>query len=339
MGIGGKIYRKTTAFVANWPFNIGIKLMICLKVLFGDWRMIPWPGHIALPFYAGRDPEELKLFDGLDETSAELARKSIEFASNYSMLPGMYRYCFCDFRVLRDYEHDRKLQKIWQKELDKCAAKYGFPANCTPDAESLVFHHGLKEMPAKVRDYIAGKIFIDGGACYGDSTLVFMDYQPQQVYAFEPSAANREIFLQMMAKNRIAPERFKLLDMGLSSEAGEINFDDTGLPSASAAADGTARMRLTSLDEFLAGKSGCVGLIKADLEGMGVEMLKGAMATVRRCRPVLSLAIYHNAGEFFDIYKMLTSENLNYRICLRSLDIKYRIREINLLAYPAELAD
>ncbi len=80
-----------------------------------------------------------------------------------------------------------------------------------------------------------------------------------------------------------------------------------------------------------------IRLIKADLEGMGLSMLQGAEQTIRKNRPLLSLSIYHNREELFEIYRTLRSWDLNYVFTVRSTVFPLGFSEINLLGYPMEL--
>ena len=55
---------------------------------------------------------------------------------------------------------------------------------------------------------------------------------------------------------------------------------------------------------------GTVGWIKIDLEGYGLPAVKGMVETIKRDRPVLTLAVYHCADELFGIKKLLESLEL-----------------------------
>ena len=72
-------------------------------------------------------------------------------------------------------------------------------------------------------------------------------------------------------------------------------------------------MEVTTLDNFCPDRQlPDIKLLKADVEGMGLDMLSGSENTIRRNRPFLSLSIYNNRDEPFGTYKKLQSWNLNY---------------------------
>ena len=69
---------------------------------------------------------------------------------------------------------------------------------------------------------------------------------------------------------------------------------------------------------------------------MGLKFLRGAEATIRRDRPLLSLSIYHNEEEFTGIYRTLREWDLGYHCELRRFSPYIMHGEYSLFAYPAE---
>lgn len=202
------------------------------------------------------------------------------------------------------------------------------------DVSALVYHHGLKSLPETAKRYVQDKAFIDAGAYVGDSSLVFLQYQPKTVFAFEPSVNNQKLFKDTMARNAVASEQVVLVPEGLSDVEGEISFYDTQDGMNSLETQGPSTVKLTTLDLFAEEKGVEIGFIKADLEGMGLKMLRGAIETIQRDRPVLSLSIYHNQEEFFGIYKRLKSLDLNYAFELKLCCFPWRIDDLTLIGVP-----
>ena len=91
---------------------------------------------------------------------------------------------------------------------------------------------------------------------------------------------------------------------------------------------------MTTLDDFVRDIPKPVGLIKADVEGMGLELVEGSLETIKKDLPILSLCIYHNKEEFFGIYELLKSLDLNYEFKLESLCAPWKNNELTLLALP-----
>lgn len=209
-------------------------------------------------------------------------------------------------------------------------------------ADTFVCHSGLWDKSDKLKAYIAGKDFIDGGAYIGDTALVYLrHYSPRKVWSFEISDKSRQRFFVNMNRNGIADGKFSLVAMGLSDKVREVAFSDTGNPGTSAQGGEGAIAHLTDLDSFAEEHHIKTGFIKADVEGAGVDALKGMMRTIRRDRPVLSLACYHSSVEFFEMKPLLDRivEGLDYRIAgERHWPFPGEMLEIVLFAYPAELA-
>ena len=317
--------------------RFGEKLLMTANIWCNDWR-------IGAPSLADnilikdereklcREAEEL--YSGLDEGS----RKAIErllWRSCY--MPDNQKDSCCFFYNLSrhftpdEIREDRRVNKILKKIRDK------YVEGENRSAESLVYHHGLSAMPEKVLAYIKGKDFIDAGACWGDSAIAFSHYSPRKIYAFEPSPENGKRFMRVMKRAGIPEDLYELVLMGLASQKGEITFFDKGDVGNDLHEKGETKAELATLDEFVRERKANIGVIKADLEGMGLDMLKGAKETLVKCRPVLSLSIYHNNEELFGIYPFLKELLPDYHFYVRSLSAPVSMAEFSLLGYPREL--
>ena len=202
-------------------------------------------------------------------------------------------------------------------------------------AESLYFHHGLRNASSAVKKYIEGKVFIDGGACCGDSSLALLQYNPSKIFAFDISPRMAKKFCQVMRKNKISKDTVQLITKGLGEENCVLMFDDKTLGSTTLYQDGSQKTKIVPLDSCSEIK-GNIGLIKFDLEGFGLSAFKGMMNTIRKDRPVLALAVYHNGAELFGIKELLDSMDLNYKVEYKSCSFD-RYGELTMFAYPAEL--
>jgi FkbM family methyltransferase len=191
-------------------------------------------------------------------------------------------------------------------------------------------------LPDSVLQYIKNTAFIDGGAAKGDSCFVFQKYDPAIVYSFEPSLLNQRDFVANMNTLHIPEEKYQVVPYGLAARKGSVYFNDTGSLVNSLLIEGDSFVELVALDDFVDAEIKIrVGFIKADLEGMGLQMLQGAEKTIRKYKPVLALSIYHNSNEFFDIYKTLKSWDLGYQFKIVTL-LPVSHEEITLLAMPGD---
>lgn len=320
--------------ITRVPF--GEKLVIIANVLVHDWRIHPSGGcFFNLPEERNKKIE--LVFHDLDSESKRILKHFLWKEYCNSSIPEEMGNCFYRHGNPKIFtKAEREEQKKAPLLLSKIKKKYKLIQNeCAP--ESLVYHHGLDKMQQKVLNYIQGKDFIDAGACYGDSTLVFSQYHPRKIYAFEPSPINQQHFLELMKKTHVPEEIYELVPCGLDSKAGTLFFSDKGDGSNDLKKSGETKADLITLDSYVFKNQLNVGLIKADVEGMGLEMLKGAHETILKYRPVLSLSIYHNQEEFFGIYPLLKEWKLNYHFHVRSLSFPFNIGEITLIGVPEEL--
>jgi hypothetical protein len=78
----------------------------------------------------------------------------------------------------------------------------------------------------------------------------------------------------------------------------------------------TEKVRVDTLDNYVAAHNLDVGLIKVDVEGFEQPLLHGAVNTIKTQKPVLLISIYHSLDDFFNIKPLIESWNLNYEFTL-----------------------
>lgn len=209
------------------------------------------------------------------------------------------------------------------------------------------FFHGLRLLPEKVIRYIRGGDFMDIGAFIGDSSIALLKYDYRKIYAVEISAKSINQFINNMAKSGIQKTRFEVIHAGISAEDTDESFKIADTGSA-----GLSSLRNTGkYDEITVPRKTLDGIvsqfkieprfIKVDIEGNGLEFTKGAIDTIKRFRPVLSIAVYHNPQEFFEVKPLLEKSVEGYVFMIRKLScgIKYNQchSEIILIGYPGEI--
>lgn len=185
-------------------------------------------------------------------------------------------------------------------------------------------------------NYIKGKIFIDAGAYIGDSALVLAGYSPSKIFSFDISERNGTCLKRTMAENGLPSSKVEFVRAALADKCGKMAFFDSGYAGTSLAASGQNECDVTTLDAFTKTRTEKIGFIKADLEGMAYEMTLGMLETLKRDRPVLSLAIYHSIDEFYGIRKLLGEQLENYTYRVVGLN-HAPAKEIVLFAWPNEV--
>ena len=162
-----------------------------------------------------------------------------------------------------------------------------------------------------------GDVILDIGANVGFYTLAAARAAGQggRVYAFEPSPENLEILKRNTALNRHT--NVSCLGDALGDETGERQLIIADSPDCNSfkvnayhSAKGTVRVNCTTVDSFLAG--GRADVVKVDVEGAEVSVLRGMQRTLERNRCIrlfveLNPASLEAAGvsgtELFEILK------------------------------------
>lgn len=132
---------------------------------------------------------------------------------------------------------------------------------------------------------------LDIGSNIGNHALFFSRYY-QRVYGFEP---NRKTF-QLLKYNASLVNNVECFNIGLSSHDGKAvlaidpaNVGASRVASAPASGDTNERqeielMKLDSLSHIIANP---IGLIKIDVEGHELEVLKGGKETIDKYKPLI----------------------------------------------------
>lgn len=133
-----------------------------------------------------------------------------------------------------------------------------------------------------------GNLVLDVGANIGNHSLYFAKLLRCNVIAFEPVESTLQCLLHNVEIN-YADANIEVRPMAVGSAPGQakisaFNASNLGATSLTQADDGD--LPLTSLDHESIG--GRVSLIKIDVEGMDLEVIRGAMALIERDRPVIS---------------------------------------------------
>lgn len=128
---------------------------------------------------------------------------------------------------------------------------------------------------------------IDVGANIGNHTLFFSAVAGARILAIEPNEAALNVLRANVTLNGLQ-DRVDIKPIALGAEAGMGNVieEDSswlGLARVMVTADG--QVPVARLDDIVGGQH--VDLIKIDVEGMEVDVLRGAIGTIERCRPKL----------------------------------------------------
>ncbi len=162
-------------------------------------------------------------------------------------------------------------------------------------------------------------VFLDCGACCGETAVWALEAGAERVYSFEPNPVSFEYLLRNVktfGKGRIIPVQRGLGDapallpmrQGMGSP-GEAHFDPT-------ATGGTA-VPIVTLDGWCRENAVRPDFIKMDLEGWEMAALRGGRGIIADCRPRLAVCLYHNLSDMWTIPHLLKEICPSYRFWCR----------------------
>lgn len=146
----------------------------------------------------------------------------------------------------------------------------------------------------------AGQTVLDIGSHIGLFAVVTAKIvgETGRVFSFEPTPFTRNVLEQVVELNGVA-KIVEVRSEAVSSERGSTVFYDTG--DAISNANSLVRterskteipITLISVDEFVAEKGLKVDCMKIDVEGVELDVLRGARRTILEHRPVVRLGLH-----------------------------------------------
>ncbi|MGA9771236.1 MAG: FkbM family methyltransferase [Blastocatellia bacterium] len=158
----------------------------------------------------------------------------------------------------------------------------------------------LDEYRAFKSNLKAGHIVFDVGANVGCYSLLFGQWvgSSGKVYAFEPSPETFAALSRHVALNSLEDVLLPV-NTAISDESSSVDFlalDTLGMSrmlvqNEQAEASQVIRVPAISIDEFCARERVLPDLIKIDVEGFELSVLRGARETIRDCRSRLALFV------------------------------------------------
>ena len=160
-----------------------------------------------------------------------------------------------------------------------------------------------------------GRHFLDAGAHMGVASLVYAALAggDARVAAFEP---NPNVFPLLVENSRVNAMRVECFRLALGAEVGAVSFFADGTdPNASLSGEAPGKywywenrekpamrrceVTMTTVDRFCAAVGLAPGVIKLDVEGAELHVLKGAAGTIRSHRPLILMETHVFAWESF----------------------------------------
>lgn len=163
-----------------------------------------------------------------------------------------------------------------------------------------------------------GDVVVDCGAAEGMFSLRVLE-RAGRVIAFEPFAA----FGESLERTFGPSGKVTVVPYAVSDAEGRACLDGGSLygvvRAEGEAPDGTP-IEVVTLDGWRA-RNGLprVDYIKADLEGFEMKMLRGALETIRSCRPRIAMTVYHQGNDWRALLALLREAVPEYQYRLKGL--------------------
>lgn len=166
--------------------------------------------------------------------------------------------------------------------------------------------------------FLSNKDIIDAGAFTGDTSLPLSQLTSKNVYSFEPFKESFDILKRNVEDNNIKNI------IPVNKSLGNINGERTlflsgdnvqGITSKSDMRnyDNVLKVQETTVDCFVKENNLNVGYITVDVEGAEMDLLEGAINTIKSQKPILTISIYHQVSDYFNIIPWIDSLNLGYK--------------------------
>jgi FkbM family methyltransferase len=173
-----------------------------------------------------------------------------------------------------------------------------------------------------------GYTCIDIGAHFGYYTLLMALYvgDSGRVYAFEPQDNARDILERNLAINDLQ-KRVEALPLAVAEETGLVPWEDRRFLTTSRIGKSGDRHQLwkssVSLDDFFAKRHISPQVIKVDVEGGEVGVLRGARQSLMEYKPKLIVEVHHSVigdegvGELWHLLDSLGYDIFGWRLHIR----------------------
>ena len=167
----------------------------------------------------------------------------------------------------------------------------------------------------------SGDVFLDCGACCGDTAIWALNNGAKTIYSFEPNLDNLAA-LQENAKN-IGNGNIIALPYGIG-----IKEEKLGLIGKAGSARTTKNINnadyiidIITIDQWCFKNNIVPNFIKMDIEGAEIDALQGAKTIIQKYKPKLAICLYHKMSHMWEIPLLIKSLCDEYSFWCRKNDL------------------
>lgn len=241
------------------------------------------------------------------EIVKQLEQLRIPYISQYHYL--MYTRYDSLYQVYHDFLTDEKSKEIFVAKL---------LSGLQFDPEPISQFYENNQYFAVPQVWYNSKVLIDCGAFVGDTVENYLNHMGMvcdSIYAFEPCDrqfnALKKRASRLVEEWALSDDQFVPVKSAVGQTNGTVYLDvaDSGVSGARVRNDATQsvhvseeNVQLVSLDSYFSETTLKKDiLIKADIEGEELAMLKGASGIIQKYCPNLAICIYHKVTDLCDI--------------------------------------
>lgn len=166
-----------------------------------------------------------------------------------------------------------------------------------------------------------GEIFIDCGACFGDTALWAYQQGAAEVYSFEPSPYNFTVLQKNIENNKRDPK--KCFNLAVGAQNSKIPFAAGAGMAGSSHADinGNIQVDCIVLDQWLKEHKIKPTFLKFDIEGFEYDALQGCRETITKLKPKLAVCLYHKITDMWTLPLLIHEMVPEYRFFCRKNNV------------------
>jgi FkbM family methyltransferase len=168
-----------------------------------------------------------------------------------------------------------------------------------------------------------GDVVLDGGGCFGDTALYFANATGVNghVFSFEFIPSNMAIWKKNLSLNPQLEKQCSLIEAPLWSESNQdvhyISNGPASVVSFTPLPNEDGKTKTITVDDFVASrKIDRLDFVKLDIEGAELNALRGATQSLKKFKPKLAVALYHNGRDFQEIPEFIEKLGCGYRFYL-----------------------
>lgn len=216
-----------------------------------------------------------------------------------------------------------------------------FPGFNNYEIPVFKFHHGLILLDKIAKEYLINKDCIDAGSHTLDSAVMFSTYYNfNSIYSFELDKKNYLQGLGIVNSKYSHLKNIISINEGIWRENLNIPIINSGtnFSSIDKKSKNKKLSKVVKLDSFCTKNNLNLGFIKMDIEGAEYDALIGTKETIKKFLPIMSISIYHNPKDFFEIKPLIeTFAPDQYDFYIRKLAPWYNQLETSLICIPKKL--